>query len=158
MYLFGREAPARFYILHQRAKIVTLQKGKKKCVHIYIYLKVGQISETTFLWLWVSQLRDHKTDFIYIYTFFFDVQGNKGSPFSQRPVSHSYLYIWFNFNLWNTCSLTESYLCLSNSSLTSSPISVNEAHSDILVKPFFLIHFVAWWRDSLALSPLTRCS
>ena len=39
--------------------------------------------------------------------------------------------------------LTESYLPLSNSSLTSSPISVNEAHSDTLVKPFFLIHFMA---------------
>ena len=39
--------------------------------------------------------------------------------------------------------LTESYFPLSNSSLTSSPISVNEAHSDTLVKPFFLIHFMA---------------
>ena len=39
--------------------------------------------------------------------------------------------------------LTESYLPLSNSSLTSSPISVNEAQSDTLVKPFFLIHFMA---------------
>ena len=39
--------------------------------------------------------------------------------------------------------LNESYLCLSNSSLTSSPISVNEAHSETLVKPFFLIHFIA---------------
>ena len=35
------------------------------CVYIYIYtyLKVGHINETTFLWLWVSRLRDHQTDF-----------------------------------------------------------------------------------------------
>ena len=37
MYLIGREASVRFYTLHQRAEIVTLQKGKKKCVYIYIY-------------------------------------------------------------------------------------------------------------------------
>ena len=42
---------------------------------IYIYLKVGQINKTTFLWLWVSRLRDHQTKsgvkkkkkYIYIY-------------------------------------------------------------------------------------------
>ena len=27
-------------------------------IYIYIYLKVGQIHKTTFLWLWVSRLRD----------------------------------------------------------------------------------------------------
>ena len=36
--LIGREASVRFYILHQRAEIVTLQKGKKMCVNIYIYI------------------------------------------------------------------------------------------------------------------------
>ena len=28
-------------------------------IYIYIYLKVELISKTTFLWLWVSRLRDH---------------------------------------------------------------------------------------------------
>ena len=41
--LVGREASVRFYILHQRAKIVTLEKGKKsvrKYIYIYIYIYV----------------------------------------------------------------------------------------------------------------------
>ena len=38
--LVGREASVRFYILHQRAEIVTLQKGKKVCVNIYIYIYI----------------------------------------------------------------------------------------------------------------------
>ena len=41
LYLIGREASVRFYILHQRAEIVTRQKGKKSVriyVHIYIYI------------------------------------------------------------------------------------------------------------------------
>ena len=41
--LVGREASVRFYILHQRAKIVTLEKGKKrvrKYISIYIYLHI----------------------------------------------------------------------------------------------------------------------
>ena len=37
--LIGREASVRFYILHQRAEIVTRQKGKKS-VRIYIYIYV----------------------------------------------------------------------------------------------------------------------
>ena len=41
--LIGREASVRFYILHQRAEIVTLEKGKKrvrKYISIYIYLHI----------------------------------------------------------------------------------------------------------------------
>ena len=33
----SREASLRFYTLHQRAEIVTLQKGKKMCVDIYMF-------------------------------------------------------------------------------------------------------------------------
>ena len=40
LYLIGREASVRFYTLHQRAEIVTLQKGKKVCVDIYIYIYI----------------------------------------------------------------------------------------------------------------------
>ena len=41
MYLIGREASVRFYTLHQRAEIVTLQKGKKSvCRYIYIYIYI----------------------------------------------------------------------------------------------------------------------
>ena len=43
LYLIGREASVRFYILHQRAEIVTRQKGKKSVriyVHIYIYIYI----------------------------------------------------------------------------------------------------------------------
>ena len=38
------------------------------CIYIYIYLIVGQINKTIFLWLWVSRLRDHQTDFNEEYT------------------------------------------------------------------------------------------
>ena len=39
LYLIGREASVRFYILHYRAKIVTHQKGKKSvCRYTYIYI------------------------------------------------------------------------------------------------------------------------
>ena len=41
--LIGREASVRFYILHQRAEIVTLEKGKKrvrKYIYIYIYIYI----------------------------------------------------------------------------------------------------------------------
>ena len=41
--LVGREASVRFYILHQRAEIVTLEKGKKrvrKYIYIYIYIYI----------------------------------------------------------------------------------------------------------------------
>ena len=41
LYLIGREASVRFYTLHQRAEIVTLQKGKKSvCRYIYIYIYI----------------------------------------------------------------------------------------------------------------------
>ena len=101
--LVGREASVRFYILHQRAKIVTLEKGKKrvrKYISIYIYLHI-------YIYIYITILTSNLT-LIY-----------------ETPV------------------LTESCRWLSNSSLTSSPISVNEAHSEILFKGFFLIHFMA---------------
>ena len=41
LYLIGREASVRFYILDQRAEIVTRQKGKKSVrIYIYIYIYV----------------------------------------------------------------------------------------------------------------------
>ena len=41
LYLIGREASVRFYILHYRAKIVTHQKGKKSvCRYTYIYIYI----------------------------------------------------------------------------------------------------------------------
>ena len=61
---------------------------------------------------------------------------------SQRPVVIAAFTSILIF-IYEVPVLTESYLPLSNSSLTSSPISVNEAQSDTLVKPFFLIHFMA---------------
>ena len=41
---------------------------------------------------------------------------------------------------------------------TLSRISINGAQWPTSENPFALIHFMAWWRDSLALSPLTRFS
>ena len=42
LYLIGREASVRFYILHYRAKIVTHQKGKKSvCRYTYIYISLS---------------------------------------------------------------------------------------------------------------------
>ena len=49
--LIGREASVRFYILHQRAEIVTRQKGKKSvriyvhiyiCIYVYIYVYIDR--------------------------------------------------------------------------------------------------------------------
>ena len=105
--LIGREASVRFYILHQRAEIVTLEKGKKrvrKYISIYIYI---------YIYIYID---------IYIYI---TILTSNLTLIYEIPV------------------LTESCRWLSNSSLTSSPISVNEAHSEILFKGFFLIHFMA---------------
>lgn len=53
---------------------------------------------------------------------------------------------------------TNTNLYCSKSKVTSSPISVKGAHCRTLEKSFSLIHFIALWRDSLALCPRTRCS
>ena len=100
----------RFYTLHQRAEMVTLQKGKQVCVDI--------VQKTM----------------IYIYIYI-DI---KLALMFKVTISRPNLTLFYEIPV-----LTESWRCLSNSSLTSSPISVNEAHSDIVFKPFFLIHFMA---------------
>ena len=69
--------------------------------------------------------------------------GNALSIINLNPVMLPYISET-NLNFWK-------------SSVTLSPISINGAHCSTSENPFSLIHFMAWWRDSLALSPRTRC-
>ena len=56
------------------------------------------------------------------------------------------------------CSSKWNLPLFQKSNVTLSPISINGAQSETLAQPLPLIHFMASWRDSLALSPHTRCS
>ena len=94
MYLIGREASVRFYTLHQRAEIV---KEKKVCVDIYIYIYL-----CTYIYIYIYlYIYTHTHRYIYIYIYIYidryqtslNVQGNKGSPSGQRPVSHNHPHI-----------------------------------------------------------------
>ena len=58
----------------------------------------------------------------------------------------------------NKWSIMKTYFYFAKSNVTLSPISINGAQSETFLKPLPLIHSMAWWRDSLALSPTTRCS
>ena len=54
---------------------------------------------------------------------------------------------------------TETHLCWPRVNVTSSPISINGAHCFTALKSLdFRIHFMAWWRDVLALCPAAKCS
>ena len=71
LYLIGREASVRFYILHQRAEIVTLEKGKKGCVNIYIYIYMYiNINIHIYIYIYIYiYLRINIHIFIYIYMY-----------------------------------------------------------------------------------------
>ena len=65
--------------------------------YIPIYLKVGQINKNTFLWLWVSRLRDHQTDFNEDYT------SLSLNTYSSYLISKS-IVIWCRCSLGSICS------------------------------------------------------
>ena len=74
--LMGREAIWKFCILHKRASMVTLRKGKKKNIYIYTYVYQKCVD----FYVVQCSVRRSRAQYNDIYYTGLNVQGNKRSP------------------------------------------------------------------------------